>query len=550
MRATCSLALGLLFSGTALGQQCDDPTRVVEGGRFELRVNGTGLAFDSSQVSLYYTDARGARSALVYIQGVWVTARDQEGEILVAAQNFQGLAGDEQGDFYPGPLSRTRGQRDTSGRFCTPAAVTAAEIAAHLADLADGHLNDPLPAIMQWPGRGNPGIDFSFDTGPLAPFVDEDGDGRYDPTRGDYPAIIGDYAVWWVMNDEDVHEESRSDPLGVEVQGLLQGFTNADDDLNGVLKLTYTVTNSVGRALDSVAVALWQDGDIGCWADDALGTLPELDAIYLYNVDEVDGFANSGCDEETTLENELPALVTQLLDVRLDGGATPFRTGAIAVSGPVTGTSVPFGIRDPTPGRAKEYDRLTRGRWRNGEPLRASGNGYQTDGPITDWIYPGNPAEDGSWSACQGAGGDFRALLSARPDAPLADGQTLTLDYIIAALDDVEVPCPDNGPIAAALERVTALVQGRPLVSSAPAPPAGAGLAVYPNPSGPAGFTIALPSALAPSRLTVADGAGRLVREVTATVPEHHIVGLPTGFYVVTAHLPDGSRRAQRVLID
>ena len=78
---------------------------------------------------------------------------------------------------------------------------------------------------------------------------------------------------------------------------------------------------------------------------------------------------------------------------------------------------------------------------------------------------------------------------------------------------------------------------------------------------GPAGFTIALPSALAPSRLTVADGAGRLVREVTATVPEHHIVGLPTGFYVVTAdigtvdldvvaEMDDGREIVRKVRID
>ena len=35
----------------------------------------------------------------------------------------------------------------------------------------------------------------------LAPFVDQKGDGIYDPTEGDYPDIEGDQAIWWVMND-------------------------------------------------------------------------------------------------------------------------------------------------------------------------------------------------------------------------------------------------------------------------------------------------------------------------------------------------------------
>ena len=35
----------------------------------------------------------------------------------------------------------------------------------------------------------------------LAPFVDVDNDGNYNPLNGDYPKIKGNQSIWWVMND-------------------------------------------------------------------------------------------------------------------------------------------------------------------------------------------------------------------------------------------------------------------------------------------------------------------------------------------------------------
>ncbi|MCH7977009.1 MAG: hypothetical protein IIC18_10735, partial [Bacteroidetes bacterium] len=49
-----------------------------------------------------------------------------------------------------------------------------------------------------------------------------DGDGivdNYSLEGGDQPAIYGDQTAWWVMNDVgNVHEETGSNPLGIEVQ--------------------------------------------------------------------------------------------------------------------------------------------------------------------------------------------------------------------------------------------------------------------------------------------------------------------------------------------
>ncbi len=56
--------------------------------------------------------------------------------------------------------------------------------------------NTPIP-ILEWPANGNP---FAKGAGgvalvvnhDLAPFVDVNGDGKYNPLLGDYPAMKGD----------------------------------------------------------------------------------------------------------------------------------------------------------------------------------------------------------------------------------------------------------------------------------------------------------------------------------------------------------------------
>ena len=147
---------------------------------------------------------------------------DPRGEVALAVQ-FYDMPGET--DFYSGPINVSSGRRDTAAVFRRVFQVTRAQIDAHRADWADGRLDTPIPAVMNWPGTGNPGYGFRPGTGALAPFADVDGDGVYDPSAGDYPAVTGDRAAWWVMNDLDIHRRSGStNPLGIEVQGLLEGF--------------------------------------------------------------------------------------------------------------------------------------------------------------------------------------------------------------------------------------------------------------------------------------------------------------------------------------
>jgi hypothetical protein len=59
----------------------------------------------------------------------------------------------------------------------------------------------------------------------LHPYVEIDGNGYYDPTGGDYPAVPGDQALWFVFNDVgNIHSETGSLPLGIEVRCMAYAF--------------------------------------------------------------------------------------------------------------------------------------------------------------------------------------------------------------------------------------------------------------------------------------------------------------------------------------
>ena len=552
MRRAFLTLLAAISIGSVLAQaSCPDSTPVLESGRLRALVDGTGLTFAPDyDGSVFYTNSGGIEAGLVFAQGIWIGAQVPGGETAMAAQGYIGLGGD-QGDFYSGTVDTTNRRPDTASLFCSIAKVTRAQIEAHLADLEDGRLDDPIPAILAWPGAGN--VAYDVGTHDLAPFVDADGDGVYEPAAGDVPAITGDHAVWWVMNDFGNNNESGSARSPeVEVQGLLEGFdSDASPELSSALKLSYRITSRNRERLDSLAIGLWQDVDLGCPEDDYVGSLPSLEAIYSYNADTVDGVDGRDCGATTTFGAAPPVLVSRLLGVRDQDGDAAAATGAIAMRRPTPSVPVPEGMIGPTKGRPDEFYNLLRARYTDGTPITAAGIGYDTDGPITSWIYDGNPADSMAWSACGSVAGDFWTVLSARPSGPLLPGHSVTVEYALFALDDIPLPCPNAEVIAEATERLTERLLARPPIVSSVLAASGpvASIRVYPNPSGAAGFAVRLPTLTPGARLEIADAAGRSVRTYVTTGEVQEVRGLAPGVYVARLTDASGARSAQRIIV-
>src|ERR1044072_2322203 len=101
--------------------------------------------------------------------------------------------------FFPGPIDAQTGTADSTSAYHFDRLWKADQyqISEFQYQFAQGNVQSgnfiPATDIMDWPAIGNMGI-----THPLAPFVDVNSNGIYDPlTGGDYPLISGDQEIYW-----------------------------------------------------------------------------------------------------------------------------------------------------------------------------------------------------------------------------------------------------------------------------------------------------------------------------------------------------------------
>ncbi|MCB0697323.1 MAG: hypothetical protein KDC07_08160, partial [Chitinophagaceae bacterium] len=120
---------------------------------------------------------------------LWMAGFDQQAQLHVSAQTFRQTGN----DFWPGPLENGSLNMATSTKWAKIWKVNFFDINTYLAQSIHTINNTP-DAILEWPAKGNPYAKGVYDssltiTTDMAPFVDADSDGVYDPLKGDYPEI-------------------------------------------------------------------------------------------------------------------------------------------------------------------------------------------------------------------------------------------------------------------------------------------------------------------------------------------------------------------------
>ncbi len=160
----------------------------------------------------------------------------------------------------------------------------------------NNHLNtwslpgyQPVEVIADWPAHGDTAKGQAFY---LAPFIDNNGDGVYNPFDGDYPKIKGQQAVYFIYNDiREQHNTQR--PIQSEVHGMVYAYNcPSDSAINNTVFLDYTIYNRSNLTYDSTYIGAWTDFDVGHAQDDYLGCDVNRSTFYGYNGDAFDEDAN------------------------------------------------------------------------------------------------------------------------------------------------------------------------------------------------------------------------------------------------------------------
>lgn len=152
--------------------------------------------------------------------------------------------------------------------------VSRAMIENHLDSIQHGSPNYiPVRGIRDWPGngdttKGQPAV--------IAPFIDKNNNGIYEPMYGEYPRIYGDDCLFNVTHYRDNGKNNKK----IEIHSFI--YTFDCDSLKNVVfrKLNFI---SRGASLDQFYMGQYVDPDIGGAFDDYVGTNVDLGMIYGYN---------------------------------------------------------------------------------------------------------------------------------------------------------------------------------------------------------------------------------------------------------------------------
>ncbi len=475
MKTSLSFLFCLFFilATYQLFAQCDVATAQVElnANNVRARLPHAGSLWWDGEDAQYIAPANGDVAAL-FAGGLWIGGIDDAGGMKFASSTYGKANG--QTDYWPGPLAESSlADLTNCENFDRFWEMTDDDIAAHRADFeADGVVDGPIPQrVLAWPGQGNPnslainGFELPSYPHGLAPFVDVNADGTYNPQDGDYPDINNATAAqWYVFNDAGgIHTESSGGIFYVEVQVLAYAYASSIPDVNNATFYDYKVISRALESVNDVFFGLWVDPDLGCYLDDYIGCQPERDMMYVYNMDALDGVTT--CDdcivptyceaipmlgikllsgpysgrvfgENGTLE--MPQIGTQI-DTFVEIGMTNFMYYNNNASSP----SPPPGTTDPE-SPIESYNLLT-SRWADGTPLVTGGDGYDpasTD--YTNFAFPDNPADPEGWSMCTAEmpAGDVRMVMG-MGGMRMDPSSVNEFSFAVIFVEDVPHPCPD-----------------------------------------------------------------------------------------------------------
>ena len=364
------------------------------------RVFNTGALFFGNETfsGNGYLVPKSSNVSPLFASSIWIGGK-VDGQLRVSGSRYTRY------ELWPGPLNAGAALPNPTdcSAYDRIFVVSREDVVRHL---RTGEATDDL---RDWP------VDWG------APVLDGDGiEDNYNLDGGDQPAIMGDQMVWWVMNDVgNVHEETGSDPLGIEVQVSAFALVGGSVFARQMTFYRYVLVNRSSNMIDSMYVTLFSDPDLGDAHDDHVGSDTTFNMGIVYNGDNDDAaYGNPPALGFQFVQG--PVGLVNGLDDDGDGvvDESDERLGMTSAMWVCSGCNE-LGTHDPR--TRQEYYYMMKGRWKDGEPMTEAGLGYQSGGPETTFVWSGDPVSGECWSAendCLGGqvqASDMRVIVSTGP---------------------------------------------------------------------------------------------------------------------------------------
>jgi hypothetical protein len=337
-------------------------------------ISDNGNFFYPTDSTTSYRVPKDSLQGLIYSATNWFGGVDAGGQIKLCGTDLYGGGT----DLWAGGLT-TGGSANTGSASPSQTiwTVTKAQIYFHLTHYQNPGYT-PSPEIASWPAHGDIAQGFDYN---LAPFVDENLDGNYNPMDGDYPCIKGDKATFMVMNDKKSVHGSGGDPIGLELQYMFYQYETSE--LANTTFIDLKIINRGTQTLFDFHTSFVLDGDLGNPVDDYFGCDTNRNVQYYYN-DSLD----------------------QSFSGNTGYGAAPPSFGVVCLSENISTATSLNGIFGASTGVASKYN-IMKGIDQNGA-LR-----YDNTGTPTTFMYYDAPSNLTGWNALNsGSPGDQKTAMS------------------------------------------------------------------------------------------------------------------------------------------
>lgn len=341
---------------------------------------------------------------LVLAQNLWLAGFDVNNNLRTAVQTHRTVG---TADFRPGPVSNDPNAYTKYNKVHRINLQT-------LTDFKNGVTQGIPQEIANWPAHGNVG---QGEAQNLAPFVDVNNDGTYNPSDGDYPKIKGDEAIFVMFND--TNGRTSGNAMGIEIHAMFYAYHTSDIH-DSILYMDYKVFNRTNNHYQQCYLSSFADFDLGNPMDDLVGTNINSCAIFTYNADSDDegpnGFGSNLASCGIRMLQGPPADYFDGMDNDRDGCIDGVRdaNGFCQSENPTTGINedirlsgtMVYGFQnDPiqgAPTTPMDFYHYMNSEWKNGNNLIiespsgfmniGNGDGYATGntGTPTRFAYPGN----------------------------------------------------------------------------------------------------------------------------------------------------------------
>jgi hypothetical protein len=403
-----------------------------------LIMNGGDMWWDQGSGNPRYEIPKGSGKHSQFASSVWIGGIDAGGQLKIAAQTYRQSGN----DYWPGPLDITTASIDDAGcaAYDRHYLMTRKEVEDFLSWRIDPNsipgYSVPV-SILNWPGNGN--LARNEDQF-LAPFVDINGDGFYNPEEGDYPGydlssdaggsceniLFGDQTLWWVFNDRgNIHTETGGQPIGVEVRAQAFAFAT-NDEINNMTFYAYQIINRSTISLTNTYMGNWSDPDIGDYSDDLVGCFVTEGLGFAYNGDEDDGTGQGNSYGKNPPAIGVDFFRGPLADPNgIDDPASATLSGTGYGDGIIDNERLGMELfmiykndftLEGNPQNATHFYNYLQAKWKDGLALTFGENGRNPANPLSRFAFPwtSDPAFPGqSWEAFENA--DYRFVHSAGP---------------------------------------------------------------------------------------------------------------------------------------